>query len=82
MGKKRWSKEQKVLQDLLREIRLQAGLKQTELARLLGHSQNYVSKIELGEKRMDLHELNDFCEACGTTLLSVVRIYVRRLSRK
>ncbi len=65
MGKKRWTKEQEILSKLLREVRLEAGLTQWELAEKLGHSQNYVHKFETGDKRVDILELRDICKAVG-----------------
>lgn len=51
--------------ELLREIRMEAGLTQVELAEKLGKPQSYVSKAELGERRLDFIETLDFCRACG-----------------
>ena len=45
----------------LREAREEAGLSQTEVARLLRRRQTYVSKCELGERRVDVAELVEFC---------------------
>jgi len=42
-----------------------ARLSQTELAVRLGKSQTFVSKSELGERRIDFLETLDFCLACG-----------------
>ena len=53
---------------LLRRIREEAGLTQTELAEKLGKPQTFVSKSELGERRIDFLETMDFCAACGVTL--------------
>ncbi|HRQ87885.1 MAG TPA: helix-turn-helix transcriptional regulator [Bacteroidia bacterium] len=50
---------------LLRQARIDAGLTQVELADKLGKPQSYVSKAELGERRLDFLETLDFCEACG-----------------
>jgi len=55
------STEHKHLQDLMREIRLNAGLKQSELAEKLGQSQSYVSKYESGERVLDLLEVRYIC---------------------
>jgi transcriptional regulator with XRE-family HTH domain len=52
---------------LLRKIREEAGLNQTTLAEKLGKPQTFVSKSELGERRIDLLETLDFCEACGVS---------------
>ena len=51
--------------DLLRQIRVDAGLTQGQLAKMLGKPQSYVSKAEAGERRMDFLETLDFCGACG-----------------
>ncbi len=50
--------------DLLRQIRIDAGLTQVQLAEKLGKPQSYVSKAEMGERRLDFIETLDFCEAC------------------
>lgn len=52
---------------LLREIREQAGLSQAELARILDRPRTFVTKCELGERRIDLLEWLKVCKACGTT---------------
>lgn len=50
---------------LLRQVRVDAGLTQVELAEKLGKPQSYVSKAELGERRIDFLETLDICRACG-----------------
>lgn len=52
---------------LLRQIREEAGFNQTALAQKLGKPQTFVSKSELGERRMDFLETLDFCAACGVS---------------
>lgn len=44
----------------LKTARIQAGLTQTEAARKLKKPQTYVSKCELGERRVDIVELAEF----------------------
>lgn len=44
----------------LREARRHSGLTQTEVARILGRTQAFVSKCELGERRIDPIDLLDF----------------------
>lgn len=51
--------------ELLRQIRIDAGLTQVQLAEKLGKPQSYVSKAEMGERRLDFLETLDFCVACG-----------------
>ena len=52
----------------LRKARKEAGLNQTELGLRLGESQSFISKVERGERRLDLVELNAFCKALGVSL--------------
>jgi transcriptional regulator with XRE-family HTH domain len=52
---------------LLKEARAQAGLAQRPFAALLGVHQTYISKVEVGERRLDIAELSFWCEALGTT---------------
>ncbi len=60
--------QQKRLQTLLRQIRLDAGLTQLDLARRVDKPQSFVSKYESGERRLDLVELHYICEAVGMPL--------------
>ncbi len=63
------------LQSLLRQLRIDAGLRQVDLALLLEQPQSFVSKYECGERRLDLPELQQICEACGITLGEFVQQY-------
>lgn len=47
----------------LRQLRESRGLRQADLARLLGRSQATVSNVERGERRLDVIELRDWLEA-------------------
>lgn len=73
MAKFTGSLEQKQLKDLLRQLRLDAGLKQAELANLLGQSQSYVSKYESGERRLDFLEVRHVCKVLGTSITDFAR---------
>jgi transcriptional regulator with XRE-family HTH domain len=54
---------------LLRQLREQAGLTQVELAQRLDTTQSFISKCESGDRRIDIVELQAFCEAMGTNLV-------------
>lgn len=73
------SKERRVLRQLLKEARLQAGLRQVDLAARMGVPQSLVSKIEVGERRLDLLELRAICEALGLSLGEFVARLEKRL---
>lgn len=53
------------LAQLLAEAREAAGLTQVQLALLLRRPQSFVSKIESGERRIDVIELLEIAEAVG-----------------
>ena len=53
----------------LRQLRLEAGLTQAQLARRLGKPQSFVSKYESGERRLDVAELMAVCRAMGIELV-------------
>ncbi|WP_312856668.1 helix-turn-helix domain-containing protein [Phytoactinopolyspora halotolerans] len=56
------------LRTVLRELRREAGLNQTELAERLRVRQEWVSRYEVGERRLDVIELVDVANALGVTL--------------
>ena len=53
------------LRQHLKKLRKDAGLSQSELASRLGEDQSYISKIERGERYVDLLFYLDWCGACG-----------------
>ena len=57
MPKTIYSKDYKLLLAKIREARLEADLTQKEVSDKLGKTQSYISKIELGERRLDIIEL-------------------------
>jgi len=52
---------------MLREARTAAGLTQYELADKLGRPQSFISKIESGERLLDVIELLTVLRAIGVT---------------
>ena len=80
MKKSIYSKDQERLQVLLRELRDSRKLTQRDLATRLGVPQSFVSKYESGERRLDLPELRQVCEAIGVSLADLVRRFEKGAS--
>lgn len=72
MTKSKLAADRKRLPALLRQIRLEAGLRQIDVAQRLGQPQSFVSKYESGERRLDLFELRQVCAAFGISLTDFV----------
>ena len=62
MKKTIYSDEHKYFVRRLREARETAGFEQARVAKLLGKTQSYVSKIESGQRRVDLIQLREFAK--------------------
>jgi transcriptional regulator with XRE-family HTH domain len=60
MKKTIYSDEHKHLIGRLKRARKEANLGQQEAAKLLGKTQSYISKIESGQRRVDLVQLKEF----------------------
>ena len=58
---------------LLHEVRIEAGLTQMELAGRIGRDQTFVSKYESGQRRLDVLELREICQAIGIALEEFAR---------
>jgi transcriptional regulator with XRE-family HTH domain len=59
---------------LLVEAREGAGLRQIDVARKLSRPQSYVSKVESGERRLDIIEFLDICAAVGADPVHMLRM--------
>ena len=64
---------QEQLRLLLRQVRNEAGLTQTDVAERVGQPQSFVSKYESGERRLDVLELRDVCSAVGVSLPDFIK---------
>lgn len=62
MNKSVYSKEYKKTMEKLKKARIEAGLKQEEVAKKLKKPQSYISKIERGERRIDIKEMHDIAK--------------------
>lgn len=72
---KRTSKEiqnEKLLK-LLKKIRHEKGIRQISLAEKLRVPQSFISKYESGDRRLDILELRQVCNAMGISLEEFIR---------
>ena len=62
MTKAIFSKDHKYTIEQLKKARLEAGLDQADVAKLLGKTQPHISKIEAGQRRLDITQLKEFAK--------------------
>jgi transcriptional regulator with XRE-family HTH domain len=62
MSKAIYSKDHKYIVEQLKKARKEAGLEQAEVAKLLGRTQSHISKIEAGQRRIDIVALKEFAK--------------------
>ena len=80
MKKNLYTQRQRILLELLRETRKEAGLRQDDVAERMGRPQSFVSKYESGERRLDILELYDVCGALGVTLNDFMKKLLKKLA--
>jgi transcriptional regulator with XRE-family HTH domain len=71
--------QREALQKQLRQARLDAGLRQVDLAEKINQNQSFVSKYESGERRLDLLELREVCQVLGISLKQFVTRFEKSL---
>ena len=54
-----------LLRSELKNARLQAKMHQVDLAKKLKKPQSYISKVESGERNLDVIEFTSYCEGLG-----------------
>ena len=64
--------EHRRLAKLLRQLRIESGLTQVELAERLSEPQSAISKVESGQRRLDLVQLSTYTQALGIKLRTLV----------
>jgi transcriptional regulator with XRE-family HTH domain len=73
MAKAKFSPFYRRLCRLLAGARKKAGLMQAEVAERLGQPQSYVSKVESGERRLDVAEYVEIARAIGVDPVKLLK---------
>ena len=61
-------KKKAIFSHVLKSIRTEYNISQNDLAGRLGVTQSYISKLERGERGIEIFELMDYCQAMGISL--------------
>lgn len=77
-----YTAEYAALLRLFRRARKGSGVTQVDLAKRLGQSQSFVSKIERGDRRLDLVQLRTILREFGVSLPDFVQQLEAELSKR
>jgi transcriptional regulator with XRE-family HTH domain len=80
--KSKFSKEYEIFLGEFVAARKEAGLTQEELANRVRRTQSWVSKVERGERRIDVIELREVCQALGRSFTLFVKALEKSLPQK
>ncbi len=78
MDKSIYSKKYQTVISLLKQARLDAGITQQDLAIKLKVTQTFVSKCERLERRLDIIEMGNFCNAIGIKLSDFILVLEKK----
>lgn len=82
MPKSVFSDAHKIVVETLVSARKEAGLRQVELAQRIGKDQTYISRIEQGQRRVDVLEFYALARAMGCDPVALYETLVRQLPEK
>jgi len=82
MTKSIYTTQYAILLELLAKTRAHSGVTQNELAKRLKMTQSSVSKVERGERRLDVIELHAWCRALGAPFKTVMSELDQRLGKE
>ncbi|AEG31622.1 helix-turn-helix domain-containing protein [Thiomicrospira cyclica] len=69
----------KVAQLMLIQLRKNSGLTQSELAEYIGVDQSFISKIERGERRLDIVEFVLYCNSLKVSPAETIEILQQKV---
>lgn len=81
VSKSIFSVEYRTFRELLRDLRVRKGVTQAQLSTALGMAQSFVSKYEMGERRLDFIEVDRICVELGIGLEAFARSYAKALAK-
>lgn len=67
-----YSPRYQVLRQELVDARINAGMTQVAFAKKMGRAQSYVSKIETGERHVDVLDFLEWCQITGVDCCQVL----------
>lgn len=73
-------KDYLVVTELLYRLRVNSGITQQQLAEKLSVPQSFISKVETGERRVDLMELKEICNALNSNIIEFVTMLENELN--
>ena len=68
MSKSIHTRPYRIFTQLLAQLRIDARVTQSQLADKLGVPQSRISKVEIGERRLDVVELRTWCRALDASI--------------
>jgi len=81
LTKSLYTSEWEALLGLLKELREAQGLTQEQLAKKLGRPQSMVSKIEAGERKLDVVQFIDYLQILDADPVAAMRRLVRAIQK-
>lgn len=81
MPRPKFTQAEDIFRDLLKDLRLDKDLTQSDLAGRLDLPQSYVSKYETGERRLDFVETFFVCEALGITVEEFAKLFSSKVGK-
>jgi transcriptional regulator with XRE-family HTH domain len=79
VAKPNFTQAESLFRKLLKDLRQDKNLTQTQLADSLGLPQSYVSKYEAGERRLDFVETFFLCHALGISIEDFAKAFSAQL---
>lgn len=66
----------------MKQLRTEAGVTQSALSDALGMPQSFVSKYEMGERRLDFVEVAHICQQLGKPLVDFAADFTREVTNR